>query len=103
VYLKQIYIQEKYRFSCNFFGKVLSMKDELVEEAKLAALAKKLRIAAGKTRAQAARDMGIKQPSIFHAEESPKLPFTKLRRRMIETYSDMKVSGPCFRISKRKG
>jgi len=77
------------------------MEDELVEEQKLAKLAKKLRIAAGKTRAQAARDMGIRQPSIFHAEESPEQSFTKLRCRMIEAYSDMKVSGPYFRITKR--
>ncbi|MGD0815073.1 MAG: hypothetical protein ABSA83_15820 [Verrucomicrobiota bacterium] len=77
------------------------MKEELVEETKLAALAKKLRIAAGKTRAEAARDMGIKHPSIFHAEESPKQSFTKLRCRMIEAYSCLKVAGPFFRITKR--
>lgn len=72
-----------------------------VEEAELAALAKKARKDAKKKRAQAARDMGIKQPSIFHAEESPDLPFTKLRRKMIETYSNWKITGPFFRVEKK--
>jgi hypothetical protein len=72
-----------------------------VEPEELAALAKKSRIAAGKSRAQAAREMGTKPPSIHYAEENPKLSFTKLRQRMIEAYSDRKVSGPLFRVEKR--
>jgi hypothetical protein len=74
------------------------MKPTYVAETELAAVAKKLRIASGKSRADAARDMGIKQPSIHHAEESPEQSFTKLRCRMIETYSKLTVSGPYFRI-----
>jgi DNA-binding XRE family transcriptional regulator len=73
-----------------------SVKYLLPEE--LAALAKKCRAADGKTQAEAARDMGVKRPSVHHAEESPHLPYTKLRRRMIEKYSNMKVTGPLFRI-----
>lgn len=73
-----------------------------LHEQELAALAKKSRQAAGITRAQAARDMGVKQPSIFHAEESPVLPYTKLRRRMIETYSDCEIVGPVFLVRKKK-
>lgn len=79
------------------------MKDaDSLHEEELAPLAKKLRLAAGITRAQAARDMGVKQPSIFHAEESPALPYTKLRRRMIETYSDCEIIGPVFLVRKKK-
>ena len=74
---------------------------KFVCESELAALAKKARTAAGKTRAEAARDMGIRQPSIFHAEESPEQSFTKLRARMIETYSKAKVSGPFFKIESK--
>lgn len=69
-----------------------------VTEAQLAELAKQFRSAADKTRAEAARDMGIKQPSIFHAEESPEKTFVKLRRRMIEAYSSYKVEGPFYRL-----
>jgi DNA-binding XRE family transcriptional regulator len=72
-----------------------------VEERELAGYAKKYRHEAGKTRAQAARDMGIRQTSIFHAEESPDQSFTKLRCRMIEAYSNLKVSGPLFRIEEK--
>ena len=72
-----------------------------VEEGQLAALAKKYREAAGRSRAEAAREMGIKQPSIHHAEESPEKSFTKLRCRMIEAYSGLKVSGPFFRIEEK--
>jgi DNA-binding XRE family transcriptional regulator len=67
-----------------------------VTEAELALLAKRYREAAGKTRAEAAREMGIKHPSIFHAEESPHLSFFKLRKRMIEHYSPYKVVGPVY-------
>lgn len=69
---------------------------EVINEAKLAALAKQFRKAAGKTRAAAARDMGVKQPSIFNAEENPEQSFLKLRRRMIEKYSPYMVEGPGF-------
>ena len=72
-----------------------------VEEKALAALAKQHRLAAGRTRAEAARDMGIKQPSIFHAEESPEQSFTKLRCRLIEAYSRYKVTGPVFLLEKK--
>jgi hypothetical protein len=79
------------------------MKDaDSLHEEELALLAKKFRLAAGITRAQAARDMGVKQPSIFHAEESPALPYTKLRRRMIESYSDCEIIGPVFLVRKKK-
>ncbi len=72
-----------------------------VPETDLAALAKLYRAAAGKTKADAARDMGTKRPSIHHAEESPEKSFTKLRCRMIEAYSGLKVSGPYFRLEEK--
>ena len=67
-----------------------------VKETELAEIAKSVRQKAGKTRAQAARDMGIRQTSIFHAEESPEKSYTKLRIRMIEAYSHSRVNGPVF-------
>ena len=73
---------------------------KLLNEADLAALAKKYRESAGKTRAEAAREMGVKHPSIFHAEESPEKSFFKLRKRMIEAYSPYSVRGPVFLLEK---
>ena len=70
-------------------------------ENELAALAKRFRKQAGKKRAQAARDMGVAQTSIFNAEESPKQSLLKLRIRMIEAYSPFRVTGPVF-LLKRK-
>ena len=72
-----------------------------VEEHELAALAKQHRLAAGKTKAEVARAMGIKPPSMHHAEESPEQSFTKLRCRIIEAYSNLKVFGPFFRIDEK--
>jgi len=71
------------------------MKD-VIPEIELAALAQKYREAAGKRRADAARDMKVSQTSIFHAEESPGQSYTSLRIRMIEAYSPFKVVGPVF-------
>jgi hypothetical protein len=75
---------------------------EYVEETELAAFAKKFRLASGKTKVEVAKEMGIKPPSVHHAEESPHLSFTKLRRRMIEAYSDLKVSGPLFKLEPKR-
>jgi hypothetical protein len=72
-----------------------------VEERELAGLSKKCRLAAGKMKVEVAREMGIKPPSVHHAEESPEQSFTKLRCRMIEAYSNLKVSGPFFRIDEK--
>ena len=70
-------------------------------EKDLVALAKQYRRQAGIRRAQAARDMGVSQTSIFHAEETPEQALTKLRIRMIEAYSPYKVEGAFF-VLKRK-
>ena len=77
------------------------MPKEFLHETELAALAKKFRKEAGKKRAQAARDMEVSQTSIFNAEESPEQGLTKLRKRMIETYSPFKVTGPVFFLDKK--
>ena len=72
------------------------MPKRIFNEAELTALAKRLRIRSGKNRAEAARDLGVSRPSIFHAEESPKLSYLKLRKRMIELYSGQKLVGPIY-------
>jgi DNA-binding XRE family transcriptional regulator len=83
----------------HIFINIRLMPKEFLNETELAALAKKYRKAAGIRRAQAARDMNVSQTSIFHAEESPEQGLTKLRVRMIETYSLFKVIGPVFYLN----
>jgi DNA-binding XRE family transcriptional regulator len=74
----------------------------MLSEHDLAALAKRFRKEAKKSRAQAAREMRVSQTSIFNAEENPEQSLLKLRMRMIEAYSPFQVvSGPF--ILKRKG
>jgi DNA-binding XRE family transcriptional regulator len=75
---------------------------EFVAEGELPSLARKYRTAAGKNRAQAARELGVARQAVIYAEDSPEKSFTKLRRRMIERYSPYKVSGPVF-LLQRKG
>jgi len=67
----------------------------------LAALAKKFREQAGKTRAEAGRELNVSHVSIHRAEENPEISLLKLRCRMIELYSPFKVTGPVF-LLKRK-
>ena len=76
-------------------------KKEFLTEADLVALAQKMRKQAGKKRAQAAREMGVSQTSIFHAEESPEQSLAKLRSKMIEAYSPFKVVGPIFYLEEK--
>lgn len=63
--------------------------------------AKRFRKQSGKKRAQAAREMGVAQTSIFQAEESPQDNLRKLRVRMIEAYSRFKVVGPVFFLKRK--
>jgi DNA-binding XRE family transcriptional regulator len=78
------------------------LKTQSVPEIDLAALAKRFRKQAGKKRAQAARDMGVSQTSIFQAEEMPEQALIKLRLRMIEAYSPFSVTGPVYLFTKKK-
>ena len=74
---------------------------QAVSENHLARLAKRFREKAGKTRAQAARDMNVSQTSVFQAEEKPEQGLLKLRMRMIESYSLFTVVGPVFFLEKK--
>jgi len=75
-------------------------KKQLYLERELASLAKKFRVAAGKKRAEAARELGVARPSLIHAEDFPEKTFIKLRIRMIERYSGCKVRGPAYWLEK---
>lgn len=75
---------------------------EPLNEAALAAMAKQCREAAGKTRAQAARELNVSRPAVFHAEEDPSQGMTLLRKRIIETYSAFVVEGPVYVVRKKK-
>ena len=75
--------------------------DKLVTEAELAALAKKHRIGSGKNRAEAARELSVARQAIIYAEDHPEMSLTKLRRRLIETYSTQRVTGPLFLIKNK--
>ena len=73
---------------------------KLLSEKDLAMLAKRFREEAGKTRAEAAREMDVSHVSIHRAEENPEESLTQLRTRMIETYSPFKVKGPVFYLER---
>ena len=77
------------------------LKEKSVSENDLTRLARRFRKQAGKTRAQAAREMKVSQTSIFQAEEKPEQALLKLRIRMVEAYSPFKVTGPMFRMEKK--
>ena len=73
----------------------------MLEETELAALAKKFREEAGKSKVEAARELGVAPPTVFNAEEKPEMSLTKLRIRIIETYSPFKVTGPVFCLDRK--
>lgn len=72
-----------------------------MNENDLALVAKEFRRQAGRTRAQAAREMKVSQTSIFNAEETPEQGLVKLRMRMIEAYSEFKVRGPVYLLEEK--
>lgn len=77
------------------------LKEQSVSENDLAPFARRFRKQAGKTRAQAAREMEVSQTSIFQAEEMPEQALLKLRMRMIEAYSPFTVAGPVFHLKRK--
>jgi DNA-binding XRE family transcriptional regulator len=77
------------------------MRQATMNENDLAVVAKNFRRKAGKTRAQAARDMKVSRTSIFNAEESPDQALIKLRIRMIKAYSKFKVTGPKYFLEEK--
>ena len=72
-----------------------------VNESDLAGVAKKCRLAAGKNRAQVARELKVARQAVIYAEECPQKSFFKLRKRIIEKYSAYKVVGPTFWLEKK--
>lgn len=76
-------------------------KPTTCREPDLTALAKVFRQQSGRTRAEAARDLGVTRPTIQLAEENPEQSLTKLRIRIIQKYSAYKVTGPFYRLEKR--
>jgi hypothetical protein len=70
-------------------------------ESELGALAKSFRLKAGKRKDEAALELKVGRPSVQLAEENPEQSLTKLRIRIIETYSPYRVVGPVF-VLKRK-
>ena len=76
-------------------------RKQLFAEKELAALAKKFRVAAGKNRSQAARELGVARPSLIHAEDYPEKTFVKLRIRMIEKYSPYRVKGSLYLLERK--
>ena len=76
-------------------------RQTIIAEAELAALAKKCREESGKNRAEAARELGVARQAVIYAEDQPEKSFTKLRCRIIEAYSPLKVTGPVFLVSKK--
>ena len=76
-------------------------KRPLFTENDLATLARQFREEAGKSRAEAGRELAVSHVSIHRAEEDPAQSLIKLRTRMIEAYSPYKVVGPVFYLERK--
>jgi DNA-binding XRE family transcriptional regulator len=70
-------------------------------EADLARLAKEFRLKSGKTKIEAAAELGVRRSTVQLAEENPEQSLHRLRIRMIEKYSPFTVVGPVY-VLKRK-
>ena len=77
------------------------MPKKIYFEHELAALAKQFREKSGKRKAEVAREMKLGQPTIQQAEEYPEMSLTKVRKRMIETYSGYELVGPVFLLRRK--
>ncbi|MEW6304039.1 MAG: hypothetical protein AB1705_11240 [Verrucomicrobiota bacterium] len=76
--------------------------DEPIAAEKLAAITRQVRLATGKTHRQIAEELGVSQPSVVFAETRPARSMTKLRKRIIETYSNYEVIGPFYLVREKR-
>lgn len=77
------------------------MSDRIVEARELAAIAKQSREASGKSQTEAARELRVSGPTMFQAEEVPEKSLHKLRKQIIERYSEYEVVGPVYVIRRK--
>jgi DNA-binding XRE family transcriptional regulator len=95
-------MQEKSLQKTNYFRNTFNMSvKKTVTESELATLAKQFREKAGRTKMEAARELGVGRPSVQLAEENPEQSLTSLRIRLIEKYSPYRVVGPLYRLEKK--
>ena len=78
------------------------MPDRIIQESDLTALAKEFRSKTGKTRAEVARELGVARPTVVQAEEEPERGLHKLRKQIIEKYSEYEVIGPVYLLRKKR-
>jgi DNA-binding XRE family transcriptional regulator len=78
------------------------MEDRIIEQSELVALAKEARSKTGKTRAEVARELGVARPTVVQAEEEPERGLHKLRKQIIERYSEYEIIGPVYLLRKKK-
>ena len=76
-------------------------KKKIFTESELMQLAKEVRLKSGRTKIQAAAELGVGRPSIQLAEEHSEQSLIALRIRMIEKYSPYKVIGPVYLLQKK--
>lgn len=77
------------------------MEERIIQPSELVALAKEARSATGKTRAEVARELDVARPTIVQAEEEPERGLDKLRKQIIERYSEYEVIGPVYLLRKK--
>lgn len=78
------------------------MPEKIIQPSELAAAAKFHREAAGKTRSEVARELNVAQPTVHFAEEEPERALHKLRKQIIERYSEYEVIGPVYLLRKKR-
>ena len=74
---------------------------QMCSERELATLAKRFRKQSGKTKAALGRELGVTRSTMQDAEERPGQSLTKLRIRIIERCSPLKIVGPVFILSRK--
>jgi DNA-binding XRE family transcriptional regulator len=79
-----------------------AFKDRQFSERELALFAKRCRSKSGISKAEAARQLGVNRATIQQAEENPDESLTRLRVRLIERYSEFKITGPVFILTPKR-
>ena len=78
------------------------MKDgQAVSTDELCSLAREAWEGTGKTQTEAAKELGVQQPTFAQAINEPKRSLTQLRILIIEKYTDFEVQRPEYRLTQK--
>ena len=74
---------------------------QLIKRSDIPLIVKETREQKGLTTEHVARDLGVSEPSVAQAEAQPHRALFKLRKRILERFTEYTLDGPFYRVRRK--